>query len=178
MQGMGAVNANKALFAYPQVKPFDTVFIRVVFEGFLMLLIAIILFIGAGLFGLAVVPDNPIAVLEAFLGMWLVGMGFGLITSVVSVLVPELGKVIVMIMTPLYFLSGVIFPISKVPLPYREWVMFNPLAHGIEATRLAFAPYYQAVPELDISYIYSFSLVSIFLGLVLQVRYSLRLATQ
>lgn len=177
-QSMQAVGANQALFAYRQVKPVDTVLTRAALEGFLMILISILLFTGAGLFGIAIVPADPLAVLEAFFGLWLVGLGFGLVSSVASVLVPELGKIIILTMTPMYFLSGVIFPIARVPLPYREWLMLNPVAHGLEGARLGFAPYYQAVPELSIAYLYGFALVSVFLGLALHVRFSLRLATK
>lgn len=178
IQSMQAVVANQALFAYRQVKPVDTVLSRAALEGFLMLLVAVILFAGVALFGLDVIPADPLAVLEAFIGMWLVGLGFGLVGSVTTVLVPELSKTIVLAMTPLYFLSGVIFPIIRVPLPYREWLMLNPLAHGLEAARLGFAPYYHAVPELSISYLYGFALVSIFLGLVLHTHYAVRLVTK
>jgi len=178
MQAMNAVGANQALFVYRQVKPVDTVLARAGLEGFLMLLIMVILFVGAGLFGLDVTPADPLAVLEAFFGLWLVGIGFGLMASVASVLVAEFGKIIMLIMTPLYFLSGVIFPLSKVPPPYREWLMFNPIAHGLEAARLGFAPYYQAVPELSIAYMYGFALVAIFFGLALHVRFSLKMATK
>lgn len=177
-QAMNAVVANQALFAYRQVKPVDSVLARAALEGFLMLLVAILLFAGAGLFGLTIVPADPLAVLESFFGLWLVGLGFGLMASVASVLVPELGKIIVLAITPLYFFSGVIFPIARVPLPYREWLMLNPVAHGLEGARLGFAPYYQAVPELSIAYLYGFALMSIFLGLALHVRFSLRLATK
>jgi capsular polysaccharide transport system permease protein len=177
-QAMNAVSSNQALFAYRQVKPVDTVLVRAGLEGFLTLLIALILFTGAGLFGLAIVPADPLAVLEAFFGMWLVGAGFGLITSVVTELVGELGKIITLLMTPLYFLSGVIFPLARIPLPYREWLMYNPLAHGLEAARLGFAPYYQAVPETSIAYLYGAALTLIFLGLALHVRFALRLATK
>lgn len=177
-QAMQAVGANQALFAYRQVKPVDTVLTRAALEGFLMLLVAILLFTGAGLFGISIVPADPLAVLEAFFGLWLLGLGFGLMASVANVLVPELGKIIILAMTPLYFLSGVIFPIARVPLPYREWLMLNPVAHGPEAARLGFAPYYQAVPELSIAYLYGFALVTIFLGLALHVRFALRLATK
>lgn len=177
-QAMNAVGSNQALFAYRQVKPVDTVLTRAALEGFLMLLVALLLFAGAGLFGIAIVPDDPLEVVEAFFGLWLVGLGFGLMASVASVLVPELGRIITLAMVPLYFLSGVIFPIASVPLPYREWLMLNPVPHGLEGARLGFAPYYQAVPELSIAYLYGFALVSIFLGLALQARFALRLATK
>lgn len=178
MQAMNAVGANQALFAYRQVKPVDTVLTRAALEGFLMLLVAFILVLGAGLFGLSVIPADPLSVFEAVFALWLLGLGFGLITSVAAMLVPELGKLIGLLMIPLYFLSGVIFPIAAVPLPYREWLMLNPVAHGLEAARLGFAPYYQAVPEVSIAYLYGFALVSIFFGLALHTRFALRLATK
>lgn len=178
VQAMNAVGANQVLFTYRQVKPVDAVLVRAGLEGFLMILITIILFTGAGLYGFAVVPDDPLAVLGAFCGMWLIGVGFGLMASVASELVPELGRFISMAMTPLYFLSGVIFPLAQIPQPYRDWLMFNPLAHGLEAARLGFAPHYQAVPETSIAYIYGCALAGIFLGLALHYRFSTQLAAR
>jgi capsular polysaccharide transport system permease protein len=92
--------------------------------------------------------------------------------------VPEVGRLVNFVMMPLYLISGVMLPLSAVPLPYRDWLMFNPVAHGLEAARLGFSPYYHAVPELSISYIYGFALVSIFLGLALHRRFALRLERQ
>ncbi len=78
----------------------------------------------------------------------------------------------------MYFLSGVVLPIASVPQPYRGWLLLNPVAHGLEAARLAFAPYYHAIPELSVAYLYGFALVSIFLGLALQVRFANRMVMQ
>ena len=178
IQVMNAISANQALFTYRQVKPVDTLLVRGGLEGLLIIVIASILLGAAALFGHSVVPADPLAVLEAFFGLWLVGMGFGLMTSVAVELVPELGQVIKLVMRPMYVVSGVIFPISAVPQPYRDWFMLNPVAHGLEAVRLGFAPHYHAVPELSIAYIYGFALVSIFLGLALHRRFALRLVTQ
>ena len=177
-QAMNAIAANQALFAYRQVKPIDAVLTRAGLEGFLMILVAVILFTGVALFGLSILPGDLLAVLEAFLGLWLVGLGFGLMVSVASVLVPEIASIIGLLMTPLYFLSGVIFPLAVVPLPYREWIMYNPVAHGIEAARHGFASYYQVVPETSIAYLYGFAMVTIFLGLALHTRFAIRLVTK
>lgn len=177
-QVMSAIGANRALLAYRQVKPIDAVLARGFLEGYLMVINAIVVLAGAALFGHAVMADDPLGVLEAFLGLWLAGMGFGLISSVAFEMVPELGKIIKLIMMPLYMISGVIFPISAVGQPYRDWLLLNPLVHGLEAVRLGFASHYHAVPELSIAYLYGFALVSIFLGLALHRRFALRLATQ
>jgi capsular polysaccharide transport system permease protein len=173
-----AISANRALFTYRQVKPVDTALVRAGLEGLLMVVISSILLAGAAFFGHSVVPADPLAVLEAFFGLWLVGVGFGLVTSVMIELVPELGRVLNLVMMPLYILSGVIIPLSAVPTPYRDWLLLNPVAHGLEAARLGFAPYYHAVPELSVAYMYQFALVSIFLGLALHRRFALRLVTQ
>lgn len=178
LQVMNAIDANQALFAYRQVKPIDTVLVRGVLEGLLMIIITGILLTITALFGYSVIPADPLAVLEAFFGLWLLGMGFGLVASVVSRLVPELAQIIKLAMLPLYMLSGVIFPLSAAPQPFRDWLMFNPIAQGLEVVRLGFASHYHTVPDLSVVYVYDFALVTIFLGLVLQRRFALRLATQ
>jgi capsular polysaccharide transport system permease protein len=177
-QGMIAVGANRALFTYRQVKPVDTVLVRAVVEGFLMILCAVVVFGGAALYGIDVIPADPLAALAVFGGMWLIGMGFALIASVADELVPEIGRFIGMLMHPLYFFSGVIFPIAQLPQPYRDWLMFNPLAHGLEAARLGFAPHYQAVADTSIPYIYACAVGAIFLGLALHFRFSAQLAAR
>jgi len=177
-QAQNAISANRTLFTYRQVLPVDTALVRAALEALLMVAVAGVLLAGAALLGHSVVPANPLAVLEAFLGLWLAGLGFGLVTSVVIELVPELGKVLKLVMAPLMIVSGVMIPISAVPQPYQGWLMLNPVAHGLEAARLGFAPYYHAVPELSVAYLYAFALVCIFFGLALYRRFATKLVTQ
>lgn len=177
-QAKGAINANQALFTYRQVKPVDTVLARAALEGFLMIIITIIMAAGATFLGIDLVPNDPLALLVAFFGLWLMGLGFGLITSVSINLVPELGKIIDLMMTPLYMLSGVILPISGVPDPYRQWLLFNPIAHGIEAARLGISPYYHAIPELSVVYLYQVAIAFIFLGLALHNHFATKILRQ
>ena len=176
-QGSQALNANRALFDYRQVKPVDTVLVRAFTEAFLMLFVIGLLLLGLYLFSVSSLPQDPLAVFEGLFGMWLLGLGFGLVASVASHLIPELQRILNFIMMPTYMISGVIFPISMVPQPYREWLMYNPVAHGLEAVRLGFAPYYHAVPELSIPYLYGFALVLVFFGLALHRRFAQKLVT-
>ena len=178
LQVMNAISANKALFTYRQVKPVDTVLVRSALECFLMVLISIIVFAGALLFGYASWPTDPLAVFVAFFAMWMLGLGYGLSTSVVIVLVPELEKIIGMVMMPLFILSGVMFPISSIPAPYQKLLMLNPVAHGLELARLGFSSIYQQSSELNIFYTFGVALLAIFLGLALHTRYSEELMAQ
>jgi capsular polysaccharide transport system permease protein len=177
-QVMSAIESNQSLFAYRQVKPIDTLLVRGALEGFLMIISGFVLLCCAALWGYDVLPDDPLAVIVALFGLWLFGMGFGLITSVAIELLPELGKVLKMVTRPLYFISGVLHPIAAVPLPYREWLLWNPLVHGLEATRLGFAPRYHAVEGMSISYLYGCALVTVFMGLALHRHFAVRIVTR
>ena len=177
-QASKGISSNQALFSYRQIKPVDCVLVRAGLELFVMTLVAAILFAGAGFLGLSIAPDDPLMVLVAFFGMWLTGLGFGLISSVATEMVPEFGKFIGFALTPLYLLSGVIFPISAVPQPYQDWLVYNPLVHGLEAARLGVAPYYHAIPGLSITYLYACALVMILFGLALHQRFQTSLVTK
>ncbi len=143
-----------------------------------MIFVAIIVLGTSALFNHKVIPDNPLMVFEGVFGLWLLAMGFGLIMSVVGELVPELEKVISMAMMPLYVLSGVMYPMSVIPPLYRDLIMMNPVAQGVELIRQGYSPYYHAAPELSVGYSYFFALVCLFLGLALQRKFALRIITK
>jgi capsular polysaccharide transport system permease protein len=177
-RSMEAIKANKALFAYRQVLPVDTVLTRSAVEGFLGLIVALLLLCASGLAGFEVIPHDALRVLLAFAGMWLCGLGLGLNLSVAAELVPELGKLAKLMFLPLYFLSGVIFPLAHVPQQYRDWLFYNPFAHGVELVRSGFFPLYHKAAEADLNYLYGFALVLVFFGLALHVRFTTRLMAQ
>jgi capsular polysaccharide transport system permease protein len=78
-------------------------------------------------------------------------------------------------MMPLFFISGVIYPISSIPYPYQEWLMWNPIVHGVEGVRLGFGPYYRFPVELDVPYLFKVALVLMLLGLMLHARFNSKL---
>lgn len=174
-RAMGAISANQALFGYRQVLPVDTVLVRAALETFLGLIIAVILAAAIALFGRNVLPHDPLLVIASFTGLLLCGLGLGLVLSVACEMISELGNIADMLFTPLYFLSGVIFPLTAIPPQYREWVFYNPFAHGIELLRSGFFPQYHAAPEANLGFLFAFALVSIAFGLALQVRFALPL---
>lgn len=174
-QSQNALSSNQALFAYRQVNPVDTVLMRAALEGFLTTLIFIIISFGSTLFAIDMMPDDPLIMLIAFLGLWLMGLGYGLITSAAIKLIPEFAKVLGFVMTPIYLSSGAILPIANIPLPYRDWLLYNPIAHGLESARLGASSYYHAVQGLNIAYLYECALIAIFFGLVLYKRFAAKL---
>lgn len=175
VQVMHAVDSNKPLFAYRQVKPFDTSIVRGGLEAFLMVMVALVILTVAAFLGHDVLPDDPLQVLAAMFGLWLFGVGYGLVASVLMALVRETEHILKIVMMPLYLISGVIMPISAVPQPYRDLLLINPLVHGLELVRQGFATYYHMVPGVSMGYLYMWGIVSFFLGLVLYRRFALQL---
>lgn len=176
-QCASAVGANLALYTYRQVKPVDTVLSRGLLEGVLMLLVSVVVFCGLALVGVPLQLHDPLGVMTSLLGLWLLGVGWGLAASVATELVPEAGNLLNLVLMPLMLISGAIFPLSAIPHPWREWLMWNPVAHGIEGVRAGLSGYYHHVPELNTAYLQGFALVLLFLGFALQRRFSSRLVS-
>jgi capsular polysaccharide transport system permease protein len=170
-RSMDAIRANAPLFAYRQVRPVDTVLVRAALEALLFAVVVIVVFGGMRAMGYALKPHDPLQVLYVLMLLAFSGLGFGLLFSAAGTLVPEIGRIGHMIIRPLYLLSAVIYPASIIPTPYRDFLMLNPLVHGIEAVRAGFFASYHQVPETDLAYLATFALLSVFFGLALQVRF-------
>ena len=170
-----AVDSNRPLFTYRQVKPFDPAIARAVLEGFLMAIIALVILGTAALLGHQTFPVDALLVIQAVFGLWLFGIGYGLVASVLMALVPEMEHVLKIVMLPLYLISGVIWPLASIPLPYRDILMINPIAHGLELVRMGFFPYYHTVPGLSMPYLFAWGVVSIMLGSMLYRRFAIQL---
>ncbi|BCB08514.1 hypothetical protein HHSLTHF2_24040 [Vreelandella venusta] len=171
LRGMGAIDANRALFAYRQVQPVDSVLVRNFLEGSLRSLVFLV-FIGGGLMlGLDMYPDNAIHVMAAWLSLWCLGLGAGLVTSASATLVPELGRVFRMISLPLLIISGVILPLNSLPHWLLEYLMLNPIPHGLETLRLGFFENYEVVHGTSMLYMWLFTLTLISLGLLMHLRF-------
>jgi len=178
MKSKEAITANMGLFTYRQVFPIDTVLVRAALEAMLLLVSALFLLTGLGLFGSGIVPHDVLSVMVALSALWLSGLGLGLMMSVANELIPEVGKVTDLLFRPLYFLSGIMYPVSAIPPAYRDWLLVNPFVHGIETLRTGFFPQYHAVDGVSLSYLLGFALVTLCLGLALHVRFGSRLVAQ
>ncbi len=184
IQAMHAVDCNKAYFAYRQVKPIDAAFIRGFLELFLMVPIGAIVFSLTALAGFSLLPGlikyqffpaDPLLVIVAFVGLWILGLGFGLILSVVLMFVQELNHLTIIIYLPLYILSGAMYPITAIPFPYRNIWLANPIVHGVEIARLGCLRSYHTDSSISLTYLYTFAIGSVFLGLLMYRRFDKKL---
>jgi capsular polysaccharide transport system permease protein len=178
MRSKEAITSNSALFTYRQVLPVDTVLVRAVLEALLVSISGLFLFTGLGFLGYKVLPDDFLQVFVALVMMWFAGTGLGLTLSVAGVLLPEIAKVTEMLFRPLYFLSAVMYPPSAIPPAYQDWLLVNPLIHGIEAFRTGFFSQYHTIPGVSTAYIAAFAASTMCLGLALHVRFAKRIMAQ
>lgn len=177
VQTLHALDCNKAFFAFRQVRPFDVALVRASVEAFSMFFISLFILGVAAMMGFDVLPDDPLKVLLALAGLWLFGLGYGLVTSVCMRLVPDSGHIFQILMMPLYLVSGVIMPLTFIPVPYRNWLLWNPLVHGLELVRLGFFSNYHTL-NVSFDYLYSWVLGSLALGLILYRGLETRLVMQ
>jgi capsular polysaccharide transport system permease protein len=177
-RGIDAVEASASLYAFRQIKPVDTIFVRAFNTGFLEILIFLLIFAGAGMLGHPIFPADPLLAMGALFGLWLLGLGVALALSVPCVLVPEFGHTVRLLTMPMYFFSAVIFPSVKLPVALREYLLMNPVLHGLEALRLGFMPAYVVLPGISLGYVYACAIPLIFIGLALHLQFRTRLMTR
>ena len=178
MKAIGSIEANKGMFAYRQVKPIDPVFVRCYLEGMLKSFIFLLFILAGVMLEFDLIPDQPINALFCWISLWCLGMGSGLINSVIAGLVPEIGRVIRLASLPLLLMSGVIFPLNFVPHEILQFMMLNPIVHGLEAMRGAFFSSYHPIAGTSLLYLWYWALTFMLVGLMLHLRFELRLKRQ
>lgn len=178
MRPIGAIDANKGLFAYRQVKPVDPVLVRCYLEGLLKSFIFILFIIAGTMLEFSLTPFAPLEAIFAWFSLWCLGLGAGLIFSALAGLVPEIGKMLRIISMPLLIISGVIFPLNFVSHDLLVYVMWNPIVHGLESLRAAFFPMYRPVHGTDLVYLWCWGLGMVSVGLMLHLRFEVRLKRQ
>ncbi len=174
-RSLGAIEANQGLFAYRQVKPIDPVLVRNMLEGLLKIIVFIILIAGSSLLDYDILPFNPIGAIFVWILVWLLGLGMGLVVSIGAAMVESFGRMVRIMMLPLFVLSGAMIPLQVMPHTIQPYLLYNPISHGIESLRLCFFEGYHAVSGIELLYLCYWTFASIAMGLALHVKFAIRL---
>lgn len=173
-KSMAAFEANKGLFNYRQVKPFDALVTRCLVECLVYLIVFLILVAA----GMALGFDAKI---HDFLGLSLIllllvwfSFSLGLVCAVIGTFAETFKKVIGIMMRPLFFTSGIFFSAAMLPARYRDILLFNPLLNFLELIRSHYFATYRAVGASYL-YIIGWTMGSCLLGLWLYTRLKTRI---
>lgn len=164
---MGAVSANKQLFTYRQVRPFDTYVARTAVQvmtsvaTYLILAFAMVFFLSY-----QIPVYEPVHMFATFVVMVFYAVALGIIFSLLVHVLPESAAIIRLMFLPLYMLSGVIFPLGWVPQPYYNWLLWNPFMHLIDMFRQYSLENYTPLPGVNLLYPAESALVGLFIAVM------------
>ncbi|MBA3588116.1 ABC transporter permease [Methylibium sp.] len=164
---MGAIDSSRGLFGYRQVKPIDVVVSRAAMEVLIYSAIFFVFLAVLGWSGMQWFPDHPLHLAVAGLVMIALGFGLGLILAVSTDDFPQFRVFVRLMFMPLYFLSGVIFPVSSLPANFLPWLLWNPLLHLVEIHRGYFVENYHVIDEVNLAYPSYLTLITLAFGLAL-----------
>jgi capsular polysaccharide transport system permease protein len=166
-RGLHAIEANRGLLFYPQVRPLDLVLARTLLEivtNFVAFAIIIAIYSTyTGQFEIA----NPLRVLTG-LGLAAgIGATLGLILCAAGVFSDFVERLHGPLIRPLFWFSGLMYPTSHLPLTYRNLLVYNPIVHAVELTRAGYFRGYRA-DHVGVGYPLMCITVLAFVGLTLE----------
>jgi capsular polysaccharide transport system permease protein len=166
-RSMNAVDANKALLFYPQVRPLDVIVARTYLEVATLFAVFAVLMGGNALIHQELRVDSLFRVLSGLGLAAAVGASFGLVLAGLSVFNNAVERIVGPMLRPLFWVSGLFFTANGLPSQVRDVLLWNPVLHCVELVRdgwfLTYRAYY-----LDVSYVLGWIATCSFLGLTLE----------
>ncbi|TCM48702.1 capsular polysaccharide transport system permease protein [Rhizobium sp. PP-F2F-G48] len=161
----GAVASNRALLAYPNVAPIDTVIARHILQlgTNVVVSFAVLLPILAALNHPAQINWGPLV--ESVLAGSMLALGIAFANVVWFQKYPLYEKVFGILSRPLFMLSAVFYLPDSLPSQMRDIILINPVAHVIMSFRKGFYPEYRAI-GYDPFYLFVCASIALFLGLI------------
>lgn len=158
---------NKPLLAFPLVTLTDMIFARAFTEVVGSFLMVVTLCTILWFCGVDFVPRDVPQACYAWGAAILLGLGMGIINSIISLAFVSwfLGYTLVII--TLYAASGILFVADSLPEYARYPLSFNPVLHAVEWMRSAYYPGYGA-QILDKGYILTWGSCTLFGGFLLE----------
>ena len=165
---MSAIQANAAILSFPHVIPLDIMISRCLFVFFTNIQSAIMVIILAELYGIEFEITDVALFIYCTVTAVLLGFSAGLFMSAMAVFYPILDRIWPIIKTIGFCLSGVFFSLDRFPSFIAEPMKLNPVLQLIEGLRKSLSHNIDLNNILSFSYVYSYILVFLTLGLFFQ----------
>jgi capsular polysaccharide transport system permease protein len=164
---MYGLMTNRPLLAFPAISVFDIMVSRILIEMFVSFCLIACLILLLTCLGVDFMPVNITMALSALGLSLLLGIGFGIVNSIMSMLITQWATVYMLFIVFLWITSGAYFVPSVMPSIIRDLLYWHPILHCIEWIREAYFEGYHSL-ILDKYYVCGMALVTIFVGLLLE----------
>lgn len=160
-----AINGNKSLLYYPQVRPIDLVLARSALEAATFAAVFLLLLGGHALWRQELMIDSPLLTIAGMAMASLLGTGIGMIFCALGQLTTIADRARGPILRPLFWISGIFFVVDMIPERARDAMLVNPLLHATELVRAGWFRSYDAI-HVDVEYVAAWILALLCAGLV------------
>lgn len=161
---MNAIDANKALLFYPQVKPLDLMIARFLLEiGTIGSIFIIIVLCNGLFFGVWGVEDIA-QIIAALLMVGIFAMGIGMAIGGLALYFDSIRRIVPPLIRVMFFTSGIFFSPSQIPYAMQSILMLNPVTHAIEMVRDGYFVGYKN-SNFDPLYLATTAIISLGLGM-------------
>ena len=165
IKAISGVEKNSTLYFYRRLRPLDSLMGNALLTTQIFGLMLLLITLGVTLWDWRWQVADLGAAIFFVLGIAVLGFGVGLTTLILGHRLPVIAWFIKLFLRRiLLWTSCIFFPIRIIPDQFRPWVLWNPMAHGIELLRQACSPAYPA-PGVSAVYFWAWVIGSVGFGL-------------
>ncbi|HLT90461.1 MAG TPA: ABC transporter permease [Woeseiaceae bacterium] len=175
LQIVDGVNSGQGILSYRQVLLMDVFIAKALAHFVIQAIVFPIVLIGLAMFGYDVLPVRPVELAGVIFLTVMLAFGLGLLFAAITSLMPDARAIIKVMFMPLYFMSGILFPVTRFPDAWVQWMALNPVLHLVELSRVMAIEQYKPIKYLSIEYPVALALTTTVIGLMLyRMRYLAR----
>tara|TARA_R100001369_G_scaffold24472_2_gene44922 strand:- start:1631 stop:2437 length:807 start_codon:yes stop_codon:yes gene_type:complete len=165
-----ALRFSRSLLFYPGVTFIDALLARFLMSFMTNIMIVVLVFTGiVVVFDLRLIIDIP-AIILGFSMAFALGAGIGTLNCYLLMAFPIWERIWAVLNRPLFIVSCIFFLYDTIPMPYKDWLWWNPIIHIVGAVRRGIYATYDA-SYVSPLYVFSVSLVCMAAGLLLLRRH-------
>lgn len=151
-QVQAAFRTNRPLLVYPMVTVFDIAMSRALLELLTKSAATIVLMTLYISVGIPAGIDDPLGAIIALVILCYLALTFGHAVACLAVIIPSVTFIVGSLRRVMFFTSGALFILSDVPAEWRQYLLYNPVAHAIDLMRGSWIASYSS-PYFDPYYV-------------------------
>ena len=165
IKAISGVEKNSTLYFYRRLRPLDSLMGNALLTTQIFGLLLLVITLAVTLWEWHPQVAAFGVTIFVVIGIALLGFGVGLSTLILGHRLPVVAWFVKMFLRRiLLWTSCIFFPIRIVPDQFRPWILWNPIAHGVELLRQSVNPAYP-VPGINGMYFWAWVIGSLGFGL-------------